>query len=212
MHSAQGLFLFTINYNILRRFYHQVATYIRSYAGLRRCCLYIYTMYVENCLLSATVLRRIDTTLCSQPISAILKQARVGYVRSLLYFDMEHCSQGVVGFVCTYRYTTKWRHWGIFIHWESKLHISPNAVRVEIPLALNSQRLRYRHMSSCMTGIRMCFLSCARRTQKFSGKNYSENKNFQQLNADQEVSAGFRAQSLRAQSAPSDEWSKSHRH
>ena len=33
---------------------------------------------------------------------------------------------------------TKWQHWGMFIHWGNKLRVPPNAVRVEMPPALNS--------------------------------------------------------------------------
>ena len=33
---------------------------------------------------------------------------------------------------------TKWRHWGMFIHWRNKLRVRPNAVRVEMPPALSS--------------------------------------------------------------------------
>ena len=33
---------------------------------------------------------------------------------------------------------TKWRHWGMFIHWENKLRVSPNTVQVEMPSALVS--------------------------------------------------------------------------
>ena len=33
---------------------------------------------------------------------------------------------------------TKWRHWGMFMHWGNKLRIRPNAVRVEMPPALSS--------------------------------------------------------------------------
>ena len=33
---------------------------------------------------------------------------------------------------------TKWRHWGMFIHWRNKLRVPPNAVSVEMPPALNS--------------------------------------------------------------------------
>ena len=40
----------------------------------------------------------------------------------------------------TYIYgpVTKWRHWGMFIHWGSKLRVPQNAVRVGMPPALNS--------------------------------------------------------------------------
>ena len=33
---------------------------------------------------------------------------------------------------------TKWRHWGMFIHWGNKLRVHPNAVRVGQPPALSS--------------------------------------------------------------------------
>ena len=33
---------------------------------------------------------------------------------------------------------TKWRHWGMFIHWGNKLRVRPNPVRVEMPPALSS--------------------------------------------------------------------------
>ena len=33
---------------------------------------------------------------------------------------------------------TKWWHWGIFIHWENKLRVPPNAVQVEMPPTLVS--------------------------------------------------------------------------
>ena len=33
---------------------------------------------------------------------------------------------------------TKWRHWGMFIHWRNKLRVPPNTVRVEMPPPLNS--------------------------------------------------------------------------
>ena len=37
-----------------------------------------------------------------------------------------------------YGHVTKWHHWGMFIHWGSKLCILPNAVQVRMPPALNS--------------------------------------------------------------------------
>ena len=37
-----------------------------------------------------------------------------------------------------YAPVTKWRHWGMFIHWGNKLRVHPNAVRVEMPPALSS--------------------------------------------------------------------------
>ena len=33
---------------------------------------------------------------------------------------------------------TKWRHWGMFIHWGNKLGIPLNAIQVEMPPALRS--------------------------------------------------------------------------
>ena len=40
----------------------------------------------------------------------------------------------------TYVYgpVTKWRHWGMFLHWGNKLRILPNVVQVEMPPALSS--------------------------------------------------------------------------
>ena len=37
-----------------------------------------------------------------------------------------------------YGLVTKWRHWGMFIHWGNKLCVPPNAVQVEMPPALIS--------------------------------------------------------------------------
>ena len=60
-------------------------------------------------------------------------------------YDVEKCSailEDVAGFarqdVHMYRPVTKWRHWSMFIHWEIKLHVRPNAVRVEMPPVLSS--------------------------------------------------------------------------
>ena len=33
---------------------------------------------------------------------------------------------------------TKWRHWGMFIHWGNKLRVPPNAVQLRMPPALVS--------------------------------------------------------------------------
>ena len=33
---------------------------------------------------------------------------------------------------------TKWRPWGMFIHWENKFRVPPNAVQLRMPLALVS--------------------------------------------------------------------------
>ena len=33
---------------------------------------------------------------------------------------------------------TKWRHWGMFIHWGNKLRVPRNAVQLRMPLALVS--------------------------------------------------------------------------
>ena len=40
----------------------------------------------------------------------------------------------------TYIYSpvTKWRHWGMVIHWGNKRHVPLNAVRVKMPPALVS--------------------------------------------------------------------------
>ena len=52
---------------------------------------------------------------------------------------------------------------------------SPNAVRVRMPPALNSERFTYPHTSSCMTGMCRCPVSSARSAQKFSGKKKNKN-------------------------------------
>ena len=36
-----------------------------------------------------------------------------------------------------YGFVTKWRHWGMFIHWENKIRIPSNAVQVKLPPVLN---------------------------------------------------------------------------
>ena len=50
-------------------------------------------------------------------------------------YDVEKCSvvlKNVAGFArldaCVYIYgpVTKWRHWGMLIHWGNKLHVTPN--------------------------------------------------------------------------------------
>ena len=50
--------------------------------------------------------------------------------------------ESATGFARLDRYVyspvTKWWHWGMFTHWGNKFRVSLNAVRVEIPLALNS--------------------------------------------------------------------------
>ena len=97
-------------------------------------------------------------------------------------YDVEKCSaalEDVAGFARrdAYMYgpVTKWRHWGMFIHWGNKLRVPPNAVQLRMPLALVSYRFRYFRASSCMTGTRWCPVSSARSTQKFGGKNNNKN-------------------------------------
>ena len=70
----------------------------------------------------------------------------------------------------------KWQHWGMFIHYGNKLHVPPNAVRVEMPPALISESFRYLRVSSCMTGTRRCPVSNARSAQKFGGKKKKQKK------------------------------------
>ena len=60
-------------------------------------------------------------------------------------YDVEKRSavlEDVAGFarrdLYMYGPVTKWRHWGMFIHWGNKLRIPPNAVQLRMPLALVS--------------------------------------------------------------------------
>ena len=71
---------------------------------------------------------------------------------------------------------TKWRHWGMFIHWGNKLRVPPNAVQLRMPPALVSERFRHLRVSSCMSVTRRCPVSSARSAQKFSGKNKKTTK------------------------------------
>ena len=54
--------------------------------------------------------------------SAVLENA-AGFARQDVYM----CSP-----------VTKWRHWGMFIHWGNKLCMHLNAVQVRMPPALSS--------------------------------------------------------------------------
>ena len=40
--------------------------------------------------------------------------------------------------VYMYGPVTKWRHWGMFIHWGNKLRVPQNAVQLRMPPALVS--------------------------------------------------------------------------
>ena len=60
-------------------------------------------------------------------------------------YDVEKRSTvlaNATGFTRRYAYiygpVTKWRHWGMFIHWGNKLRVPPNAVQLRMPPALVS--------------------------------------------------------------------------
>ena len=69
---------------------------------------------------------------------------------------------------------TKGQHWGMLIHWGNKLHVPPNAVRIEMPPALISESFRYLRVSSCMTGTRRCPVSNARRWEEEEAEEEEE--------------------------------------
>ena len=70
--------------------------------------------------------------------------------------DLENAARFVRQDAYIYIPVTKWQYWDMFIHWENKLGVPPNAVQVKMPLAL---------VSSCMAGIRRCPVSSARSAQ-----------------------------------------------
>ena len=63
----------------------------------------------------------------------------------------------------------------MFIYWESKFHVSPKAVQVRMPSALNSWRFIYLSVLLCLTGTHRCPASSARGVQRFGGKYKNKN-------------------------------------
>ena len=57
-------------------------------------------------------------------------------------YDVENVLKKAAGFARLDAYiygpVTKWRHWGMFIHWGNKLPVPPNAVQLRMPPALVS--------------------------------------------------------------------------
>ena len=74
-----------------------------------------------------TMLRMVHIVPCTQAVTAILENV-AGFAR--VSIDSNWTKR--------HTYETKWQHQGMFMHWESKVLVPPNAARVGLPPAIIS--------------------------------------------------------------------------